>query len=84
MYILTMYTPNCEFVHTFVRLYTPHFILFSYFCARKPKTTPITSYNMSIIEFYNDTPVLAGIFTLAYTVVVGLFGYMLVELYKNH
>ena len=39
---------------------------------------------MSIIEFYNDTPVLAGIFTLAYTVVVGLFGYMLVELYKNH
>lgn len=39
----------------------------------------IISYNMSIIEFYKDTPVLAGIFTLAYTIVVGLFVYMLVE-----
>ena len=75
-----MYTPKCEFVHT---------LFHSFFLYLRTKTKNdtyniIISYNMSIIEFYKDTPVLAGIFTLAYTIVVGLFVYMLVELYKNH
>ena len=39
--------------------------------------------NLSIVDFFRDAPVLATVLTLAYTVIVGLFVYMLVRMYRK-
>lgn len=38
---------------------------------------------MNIIDFFHDAPVLATIISLAYVVIVGVFVYILIQMYKK-
>lgn len=38
---------------------------------------------MSITQFYSEAPVLATVLTLAYATVVGMFVYMLIQMYRK-
>lgn len=38
---------------------------------------------MYIADFYREAPVLAGVLTLAYAIIIGVFVYMFVKMYKN-
>ena len=39
---------------------------------------------MYIIEFFYDNPFLATLITLAYAAVVGVFVYIMIQIYRKH
>lgn len=38
---------------------------------------------MSITDFFHDSPVLATILTVAYVILIGIFIYMLIRMYRR-
>ena len=71
-------TTNSSNRDTFVRIETPFYIYYYYLRTRKSKTII-----MNIIDFFQDAPVLATIISLAYVVIVGVFVYILIQMYKK-
>ena len=54
-----------------------------YLCHHNYPLSIIHYTKVSLTEFYSDAPVLATIATLAYAVIVGMFIYMLIRMYKK-
>ena len=73
----TSYLPYSD---TFVRIATPRFVSFPYLCTRNQKNY---RQKMTITDFFSADPVLASVLALGYAVLVGLFVYMLVEMYRK-
>ena len=77
-------TTNSSIRDNIARIETLFYTYFPYLRTRII-INPSSSKNldMSFIDFFHDAPVLATIATLAYAVIVGVFVYILIRMYKK-